>query len=183
MRSTGGFPTDESCTIVTAADAKRLIDADFRPIIGDNPAVDAWDADNFVAFAATRLSTGKDLSGEPRIRNGRYDIGALESDPKPWYATLLDGKGRNITVTEVDNMVTNIANGVTLQDGMAMSLAWTDPPNGATCTGRIRVTGGEVEFCFAPSGRDVALSFAFEGEGSADVHSFRMYVGMMFTIR
>ena len=201
--STGGFPTDESCTIVTAADAKRLIDADFRPIIGDNPAVDAWDADNFVAFAATRLSTGKDLSGEPRIRNGRYDIGALESDPKPWYATLLDGKGRNITVTEVDNMVTNIANGVTLQDGMAMSLAWTNPPNGATCTGRIRVTGGgtltmakdgapyatyaetggEVEFCFAPSGRDVALSFAFEGEGSADVHSFRMYVGMMFTIR
>ena len=202
--SSGGFPTDESCTIVTAADARKLLDADFRPVVdGNNPAVDAWGAENFAAFAATRLSTGKDLSGEPRIRNGRCDIGALESDPKPWYAKLLDGKGRNITVTEADNMITNIADGVTLQDGMAMSLTWTDPPNGATCTGRIRVTGGgtltvtkdgapyatyaetdgEVEFCFAPEGRDVALSFAFEGEGSADVHAFRMYVGMTFTIR
>lgn len=201
--SSGGFPTDESCTIVTGAEARKLLDADFRPIIGDNPAVDAWDAENFAVFAATRLSTGKDLSGEPRMRNGRYDIGALESDPKPWYAKLLDGKGRDITVTEADGGITNIAHGVTLRDGMEMSLTWTSAANGTTRTGRVCVTGGgtltmtkdgapyatyteadgEVEFCFAAAVREVELGFSFDGEGSADVHTFHIPVGMMFTVR
>ena len=198
-----GFPTNEGCILVSSAIARTLVDKDLRPISFEgNPAFDGWDYTSLTSKYGS-VSYEFDLSGEPRVRNGRPDIGALESDPKPWYAKLLDGKGKNITVTEADGMITNIAHGVTLQDGMAMSLTWTNPPNGATCTGHIRVTGdgtltmtkdgapyatyaetdGDVEFSLAPAGRDVALSFAFEGEGSADVHSFRMYVGMMFTIR
>ena len=199
----GGFPTDESCTIVTTAAASKLLDANFRPVIGDNPAIDSWDADNFEAFAAARLSTGKDLSGEPRVRNGRIDIGALESDPKPWYAKLLDGRGRDISVTEADNMITNIADGVTLQDGMALSLEWTSLVSGATRVGHVRVTGGgtltvtkdgtpyatyteldgEAEFSFEPEGNGVAMSFSFSGEGSADVYSFKSATGVMLLIR
>ena len=203
---TGGksnFPTNEGCVVISADTARKLVDTELRPIAGRGVAVDAWDAENFRTFAATVLSTGKDLSGETRVRNGVADIGALESDPKPWYAELLDGKGRDITVAEADGGVTNIANGVTLQDGMSMSLTWSSTRAGATRTGRVCVTGGgtltmtkdgepyatytetdgEVEFCFAATGCDVGLAFSFEGDGSADVHTFHIPVGLMFTVR
>ena len=149
------------------------------------------------------LSTGKDLYGEPRMRNGRYDIGALESDPKPWYGKLLDGKGKYVTVTEADNMVTNIANGVTLQDGMAVSLTWSSVADDAIRMGHVRVAGegtltlmkdgepyatyteadGEVEFSFAATGNSAALNFSFEGEGSADVYAFSSPMGMMLILK
>ena len=173
-----------------------------RPIAAQGIAADAWDSDSFVSKYGS-VSTAYDLSGEPRVRNGRPDIGALESDPKPWYAKLLDGRGRNISVTEADNMITNIADGVTLQDGMALSLGWTSLVSGATRSGHVRVTGGgtltvtkdgapyatyteedgAVAFSFEPEGNDVAMSFSFAGDGSADVYSFKSTTGIMLLIR
>ncbi|MBQ6916036.1 MAG: hypothetical protein IJQ65_09960, partial [Kiritimatiellae bacterium] len=199
-----GFPTNEGCVVVSSAVARKLLDAEFRPVVDGNTfAVDAWDSSDFATYAASVLSTGKDLSGAPRIRNGRIDIGALESDPKPWYGKLLDGKGKYVTVTEADNMVTNIANGVTLQDGMAVSLTWSSVADDAIRMGHVRVTGegtltlmkdgepyatytaadGEVEFSFAATGKSAALVFSFEGEGSADVYSFSSPIGTMLILR
>lgn len=202
---TGGrsnFPTNEGCAVISAATARKIVDSDLRPIAGQEIAVDGWDPDSF-ANKYGSVSTEFDISGEPRVRNGRPDIGALESDPKPWYAKLLDGKGRNITVTEADNMVTNIANGVTLQDGMAVSLTWASPVADAVRTGHVRVAGegsltvtkdgapyatyteadGEVEFSFAATGNSAALNFSFEGEGSADVYAFSSPMGMMLILK
>lgn len=194
-----GFPTNEGCVVVSASVAKTLVDSDLRPVVREsNPAMDGWDNDSFASYASYISPDGKDISGEPRVRNGRVDIGALESDPKPWYAQLLDGKGRNITVTAADNMVTNIANGVTLQDGMSVALTWTVPADGVPRMGHICVSGGgtltvtvdgepyatytaedgEVEFSFAPAGRSASMEFSFAGEGSADVFDFSAPTGL-----
>ena len=187
--------------IFNAANLK--VDDDLRPIAGQNDAVDAWDNAQFTSKSGTVLPTDYDISGAPRIRNGRIDIGALESDPKPWYGKLLDGKGKYVTVTEADNMVTNIANGVTLQDGMAVSLTWASVADDAIRMGHVRVTGegtltlmkdgepyatyteadGEVEFSFAATGKSAALVFSFEGEGSADVYSFSSPIGTMLILK
>ena len=195
------YPTNETC--VVAKSSEVVVDEDLRPIAGQNPAVDAGSLDVISTYAPKLLPYDVDISGEPRVRNGRIDIGALESDPKPWYGKLLDGKGRNITVTAADNMVTNIANGVTLQDGMALSLTWTIGAEGAPRMGHVRVTGGgtltvtkdgepyatytaedgEVEFSFSPSGRSTVMNFAFAGEGSADVFDFSATVGTLLFIR
>ena len=197
------YPTNETCVVAKLSEV--VVDEWLRPVAGKNLAVDAGSLDVLSTYAPKLSPYDIDISGEPRVRNGRIDIGALESDPKPWYAKLLDGKGRNITVTEADNMITNIADGVTLQDGMSMSLTWTSRTNGATRTGRVRVTGtgtltvtkdgesepyatyteanGDVEFRFAVEGHDVTLVFSFDGEGSADVHAFYIPVGTTFMIR
>ena len=165
--------------------------------------MDAWDNAQFTSKAGTVLPTDYDIYGAPRIRNGKVDVGALESDPKPWYGKLLDGKGKYVTVTAADNMITNIANGVTLQDGMAMSLTWASVADDALRTGHVCVTGegtltvlkdnetyatyteadGEVEFSFAATGKNAALVFSFAGEGSADVYSFSSPIGTMLMLR
>lgn len=199
-----GFPTNEGCVVLSAAVSRALVDENLRPIPGvTNLVVDAWNGDDFATYASARLSTGKDLTGAPRIRNGRIDIGALESDPKPWYGKLLDGKGRHVAVMEADNMVTNIANGVTLQDGMAVSLTWSSAADDALRTGHVRVTGegtltvtkdgepyatyteadGEVEFSFAATGRSAAMQFSFAGEGAADVYSFSSPIGTLMLLK
>ena len=202
---TGGrsnFPTNEGCAVISAATARKIVDSDLRPIAGQEIAVDGWDPDSF-ANKYGSVSTEFDISGEPRVRNGRPDIGALESDPKSWYGKLLDGKGRNITVTEADNMATNIANGVTLQDGMAISIDWNSSTDGVPRFGNVRVTGdgtltvvkdgapyatytsedGEKEFSFIPVGADVSMTFSFAGEGSADVFGFSAPTGTLLLIK
>ena len=198
-----GFPTNEGCVVVSAAVARTLVDKDLRPIaFQGNPAFDGWDSDSLAAKYGS-VSHDYDLSGEARVKNGRPDIGALESDPKPLYGKLLDGKGRYITVTDADVGVTNIVNGVTLQDGMALSLTWTIGAEGAPRMGHVCVTGGgtltvtkdgepyatytaedgEVEFSFSPPGRSAVMNFAFAGEGSADVFDFSATVGTLLFIR
>ena len=198
-----GFPTNEGCVVVSAAVARTLVDKDLRPIaFQGNPAFDGWDSDA-LATKYGSISHDYDLSGEARVKNGRPDIGALESDPKPLYGKLLDGKGRQIVVTDADVGVTNIVNGVTLQDGMSVALTWTVPADGVPCTGHVCVSGGgtltvtvdgepyatytaengEVEFSFAPAGFSASMEFAFAGEGSADVYGFSAKIGALILLR
>ena len=203
---TGGrsnFPTNEGCVVVSAAVSRTLVDKDLRPIaFQGNPAFDGWDSDSLAAKYGS-ISHDYDLSGEARVKNGRPDIGALESDPKPLYGKLLDGKGRQIVVTDADIGVTNIANGVTLQDGMSVALTWTVPADGVPRTGHVCVSGGgtltvtvdgepyatytaengEVEFSFAPAGLSTSMEFAFAGEGSADVYGFSAKIGALILLR
>ena len=201
--SRDGFPTNEGCVVVSSSVAKKILDKDFRPAFFDgNPAVDGWDAASLASKYGS-VSRDFDLSGETRILNGRPDIGALESDPKPLFAKVLDGKGRYLAVTEADVGVTNIANGVTLQDGMSLSLVWSCPVAGAPRFGHVSVTGegtltatkdgapfatytsedGEVEFDFAPEGRSAELVFSFAGEGSADIYSFKVPLGVLLMVK
>ena len=198
-----GFPTNEGCVVVASSVARRILDKDFRPAFFEgNPAVDGWDAASLASKYGS-VSKDFDLSGEPRILNGRPDIGALESDPKPLFAKVLDGKGRYLAVTEADVGVTNIANGVTLQDGMSLSLVWSCPVAGAPRFGHVSVTGegtltvtkdgapfatytsedGEKEFSFMPVGADVSMTFSFSGEGSADVFGFSAPLGTILLIK
>ena len=203
---TGGrsnFPTNEGCVVVSAAVSRTLADKDLRPTaFQGNPAFDGWDSDSLAAKYGS-VSHDYDLSGEARVKNGRPDIGALESDPKPLYGKLLDGKGRQIVVTDADVGVTNIANGVTLQDGMSVALTWTAPADGVPRTGHVCVSGsgtltvtvdgepyatytaedGEVEFSFAPAGRSASMGFSFAGEGSADVYGFSAVAGTVILLR
>ena len=193
-----GFILVSFSDVACASVAEVVVDEDLRPIAGKNPAVDAGSLDVISTYAPKLSPYTVDISGEPRVRNGRVDIGALESDPKPWYGKLLDGKGRNITVTAADNMVTNVANGVTLQDGMSVALTWTVPADGVVHTGHVRVTGGgtltvtldgepfatyaegdgAAEFRFVPTGRGASMEFSFAGEGSADVFDFSAPTGL-----
>ena len=190
------YPTNETCIVAKSSDV--VVDEDLRPIAGNNPAVDAGALDVISTYAPKLSPYTVDISGEPRVRNGRVDIGALESDPKPWYAKLLDGKGKNITVSVADNMVSNIANGVTLQDGVSVALTWTVPVDGVPRTGHVSVIGGgtltvtvdgepyatyaaedgNAEFRFVPTGRSASMEFSFAGEGSADVFDFSAPIGL-----
>ena len=200
-----GFPTNEGCIVVSAAVARTLVDEDLRPIaFQENPAFDGWDCDSLAAKYGSILYD-YDLSGEPRVRNGQPDIGALESDPKPLYAKLLDGKGRRIVVSGADGGVTNIANGVCLHGGEAVSLTWsTKDDRAAKRHGGVRVEGegtltvtvggetyatfteadGETEFSLPASvASPTDIAFSFEGEGCAFVYGFMIESGMSLSIR
>ncbi|MBQ3343255.1 MAG: hypothetical protein IJI35_01845 [Kiritimatiellae bacterium] len=96
-----------------------------------------------------------------------------------------------------------VANGVTLQDGMSISIDWKCPVAGVARFGSVRVTGegtltvtrdgvpfatytsedGEKEFSFMPAGTDVSMTFSFVGEGSADVFGFSAQFGTLLLIK
>ena len=176
-----------------------------RPIaFQGNPAFDGWDSDS-LATKYGSVSHDYDLSGEARVKNGRPDIGALESDPKPLFAKLLDGKGRRIVVSEADVGVTNIANGVCLHGGEAVSLTWSTLANrSAKRSGGVMVEGGgtltvavggetyatfteadgETEFVLPASVESPTdIVFSFEGEGSAFVYGFQVENGTAISVR
>ena len=88
------------------------LDADYRPVIGSNAAIDRGDATQIAAS----IDDGMDLSGNQRVMNGAMDIGALEADWRPVYAAYIGGK--RLSVTNASSVVyANGAHEVCLPSG------------------------------------------------------------------
>ena len=88
------------------------LDADYRPVIGSNAAIDRGDATRI----AESINDGMDLGGNQRVMNGTMDIGALEADWKPVYAAYIGGK--RLSVTNASSVVyANDAHEVCLPSG------------------------------------------------------------------
>ena len=91
--------TVEAHSIFTNAAAMR-VDGACTPIFGQNAGIDAGDA-AYVPEWAVAFSD-KDIYGNPRVMNGRIDIGAVEADWRPAYSGLL---GRSAVVEGVSASV------------------------------------------------------------------------------
>ena len=85
---------DETCLNCVGVPAASLsVDADYRPIIGQNVAIDKADSDYSTAAIGET-----DVLGGLRVMNGAMDVGAVEADWTERYETLLGGE---MTVTSV----------------------------------------------------------------------------------
>lgn len=110
-------------------------DADGRPVVGSNLAVDAADP------AINEETYATDASQGQRVYNGATDIGALEADWRGTYAKDIR-KGR-LTVTAASPSVIDRGDGiVTLNGAASLSAVWANPqqkPGEKRVT--VRVTG------------------------------------------
>ena len=91
--------TVEAHSIFTNAAAMR-VDGACTPIFGQNAGIDAGDAAHVPEWAVA--FSDKDIYGNPRVMNGRIDIGAVEADWRPAYSGLL---GRSAVVEGVSASV------------------------------------------------------------------------------
>ena len=97
-------------TIVGKSDAYAQIDAEYRPLLGAVSLIDNGDA----AYATENVDN-KDVLGNPRIMNGKLDIGAVEYDWRPAFSAEL---GKRFTITHVSSSVTtNETGGLVISDG------------------------------------------------------------------
>ena len=122
-----------NCIFVAVTDAKHLgvysscittnasvltFNADYAPVIGTNPAVDAGSAE----FTPSMLLADNDVNGSQRIYNGVIDIGAAEADWRGVYAAAL---GRLVSVTSATENVTIADGKVRLGDGDSIAGTWS----------------------------------------------------------
>lgn len=111
----------ESSVRVPAAELQ--LDANYRPVIGANAAIDKGTADvmnapDFAPYCET------DQTGGQRVYNNAIDIGAREADWRAKYAT--DIAARNLAVTEVSSSVSETDEGkVRLPQGATLKAELT----------------------------------------------------------
>ena len=204
--SKNNLPTDETCIVVPSDELQ--VDEDLRPIVGRNAAVDRGSVEALTTHTKGLLPFDVDALGFQRVMNGTIDVGALEGDWRPMYAKLLDGRGTYLQVTAADSGVfTNDVDGVAsveLHGGEALSLVWGEATRPGVRRGTVKVTGegtltltrngaefatftaadGAAALTIPPDGIEAfAFTFAFEGEGSADLYGFSAKVGAVFSIR
>ena len=201
-----GWPTDETCIVVPSSELE--VDENLRPIVGRNAAVDRGSAEALSQHSGGLIPSETDALYFPRVINGKMDVGALEGDWRPMYAKLLDGKGTHLAVDEASSgVVTNDVGGVAaveLHGGEALSLTWGTAANPAVRRGFVKVAGegtltvtlngapfgaytvtdGAAEFAVPAVGLDAfAFTFAFDGEGVADLYGFSAKIGSVLSIR
>ena len=185
-------------------DASELqVDADGRPVVGANRAVDAADG----AIAAYLSDT--DLFGGQRVYNGAMDIGALEGDWRATYAKGLAG-ARATVETATPNVVESAAKTVILNPEAKLEATLAGSKGGlATDYGvKAKVTGngrlivklngeslGEplqgpcdlTEIKFTNALAENSLSFEYlpgvDDTGSAELVKMNRYVGTLLFIR
>jgi hypothetical protein len=204
--SSNNMPTDGTCIVVPSDELQ--VDDDLRPIVGRNAAVDRGSVESLTTNTKGLLPFDVDALGFQRVMNGTIDVGALEGDWRPMYAKLLDGRGTYLQVTAADSGVfTNDVDGVAsveLHGGEALSLVWGEATRPGVRRGTVKVTGegtltltrngaefatftaadGAAALAIPPDGIEAfAFTFAFEGEGSADLYGFSAKVGAVFSIR
>ena len=191
--------------IVSAGDGIKL-DENYRPLPG-SAGVDRVTAEELTEATGGKLPTDKDLSGFQRMMNGKIDVGALEADWRGEYAKMLDGSGRRIAVTAATSGVTtNDIGGVSsllLEDGDSFGLQWWSAMPFARRSCKVAVTGdgtltvlrnGEefavytaastpVELSVPAGGDAFDFTFAFMGEGVANVYGLTAAKGSLFTVR
>ena len=184
-----------NCLKLTAAEC--ALDEAYRPDLATSALVDAGCAIDV---------GGTDVYGGQRVYNGKIDIGAVEADWRPAYAKLLDGRGSRIQVGEAaPGVTTNGVDGaaaVELHGGEAVSMAWSRPRGAAPRRGKVLVTGagtlsmthgGEAYATFTATGGAAefevpaawldTFTFAFEGEGAAELYGFSSPIGATISFR
>ncbi len=201
-RDVGGFVQNNSAyrTAIEAGDGNILAslaelpaDADGRPLVG-NAAVDQADA------ALSAHVGDRDLLGGQRVYNGTRDIGALEADWRTAYARDVN---RRLTVSSASSAVVETAERhVRLVDGTALAATLRNAEGVDKVRMRAIVSGGgalairvngetvqtlaegdhETQIPLAQTETD-ELSFAYAGDGFADLVKLSLDRGLLFIVR
>ena len=108
---------------VTAKADGLDFNADYSPVVGTNPAVDAGS----IEHTAAELIGCPDANGGQRIYNGAIDIGAVEADWRDLYA---DALGKFVNVTSATENVTLSGGKVRLGDGDEIAGTWAPCTSG-----------------------------------------------------
>ena len=98
-----------TCSVDCVAAQRLDLDANGAPVAGANDAVDAGDESLWTLGAM-------DAAGNPRVTNGRMDIGCYEANWLPRYSTDLLARGQ-LTVTNATRNVREIGAEIFLPDG------------------------------------------------------------------
>lgn len=175
-----------------------VLDEDYAPAFG-SAAIDGVTNATYLAFYLPKYEDGKDVWGGQRVYNGARDLGAVEKDWRPRYATVLGGGTRH-QVTAASTNVVEVETGVQLTDGQALTSAfnalqagarqceWTIARTGAG-TLTVSVNGGEPQIVasetFSPQVVKGANTFAFAytGDGSAVLQRFAHFNGTVLIFR
>ena len=96
-------------TIVTNAAAMTL-DSEYRPVFGSYVGIDRGDSSYPSSFK------GLDALGNPRVMNGAVDIGAVEYDWRPKFASALGRKVASVSYV-APSVTTNATAGLALTSG------------------------------------------------------------------
>ena len=193
----GQFTLGEGSRSATAAETQ--VDADLRPVIGANVAVDCGKVAD-----ATHTPLDFDADGVPRIMNGgRIDIGALEGEWRPVYAKDLSKSGKFAVVSADPSVQESDGKTVAIPDAASVQVRWTnasdetvpysfavDIPEGGVLTVLLNgdplqtvSTPGRTTVRFANDLSENLLSFAYAGTGAAELVSTRREIGMALMIR
>lgn len=190
------------CILTNAASLQ--VDADYRPVVGANVAIDAGDA------AISPNIGDTDLSGGQRVYNGALDIGALEGDWRATYAKDLAGSRATVKAAS-SNVVESLTKTVILNPEAKLEATLAGSKDGretdygikAKITGNgqlIAKLNGEVlgeplqgpcddvmELKFTNAHAENELSFEYvpgaDDTGSAEILKMRRYVGTLLLVR
>ena len=190
-------PSDPALTIVSVS-ALGLGD-DLRPSVPGSVLLDR--ADTSLDLAGADYAT--DASGFQRVMNGARDVGALEGDWRAAYAADI-ARPRAFSVTAASaNVVETDAKTVRVPNGETLSARWTNAKDAErerqvtvrlTGVGALTVTlngellrtvtaEGETTFAFSNAFVANDLTFAYAGEGSAEIVSSRTNIGQLILLR
>ncbi|MBQ9740658.1 MAG: hypothetical protein IJV91_06950, partial [Kiritimatiellae bacterium] len=197
--STSGVEAAKCEDCILTNSAALVVDADYRPVIGENAAIDVIPLTDEDASVRTE----KDVYGGQRVFNGARDLGALDADWRGHYAKTLGGS--RITVTEVDPAVVEKNGKIQIPEGK-LELAWRVPEGrqirhtmGLTVNGSgvLSVTKNGTEYADVSEGTSRAYSFTAGGttsmtfaynpdadaDGFAEIGGFSAPVGTVLSIR
>lgn len=190
-------PRIVNCNVLDAEE--MLVDENYAPVIGHNPAVDAGDP----SLAANEWYGDFDVYGRPRKMNGtRMDIGAVETDWRIRYSRDISRSAR-LTVVEASPSVEESAVGtVTIPDGGALSIKWRGSGRVASYVFGVRLYGagelsvdvngepfetvsvsGERVMRFMGGKADSFVNLAYSGSGYAEVLSSKRECGSLMILR
>ena len=144
-----------------------------------------------------------DVDGGQRVYNdGKIDAGCCEFDWRPVYARTIGGYRAVVDFASPEVARRADGKAVTLLDGTSLEMALANSKNRlvryelevlVTGAGTLSVlrggepfrtfTAGSEKMFFASSEPLESLSFAFEGEGSADILACRPCLGMYLSFR
>jgi len=197
--STSGVEAAKCEDCILTNSAALVVDADYRPVIGENAAIDVIP----LSEEAETVRDETDVYGVQRVFNGARDLGALDADWRPRYAKTLGGRG--ITVAAADPSVTEADGAVRIPEG-SLELSWRTPEDrllthfmGLAVTGDGTLSVGKdgmplAEVTGETSGvhrfrasGTAAMSFAFapgdSAEEYAEIGGFSAPIGTMVSIR
>ena len=197
--STSGVQAEKCEDCILTNSAALVVDADYRPVIGENAAIDVIP----LADEDASVRIEKDVYGGQRVFNGARDLGALDADWRGHYAKTLGGS--RITVTEVDPAVVEEGGKIQIPEGK-LELAWRVPEgrqirhtmgltvNGSGVlsvtkngTGYADVSEGTSGAYSFTAGGTTSMTFAYnpdeEGDGYAEIGGFSASIGTVLSIR